>query len=325
MPADILPCGPDLRRHPLAGRNEMAERAKRRRLRQARFEQAVIDGWHAQQHARLEALHRLGDARRGGPTLQQDVARAHAERREHVADRIGEVKPRGREQAIVLRAAENLLVILGAHPDIAVMMLDRLRHTGRAGGHHPKRRVTWPSRHRNKRHGRRAFPGGQVTLASDQPSPRQRPGHRRHGHLRELAVDHQRHRADNTKDLLKLLGTGAARYRDRDGANGHRGEMHRDKIRRVEHQHANTVAGADAGFAEANRELADALFQRAIAQRLAGAEQRRMLRPRNLEPVQQAIFDGIHYGAATTSTISTAGCAVGSTRASLRPAFSNNV
>ena len=46
--------------------------------------------------------------------------------------------------------------------------------------------------------------------------------------------------------------------------------------------------------------------------------------PGDLEPVQQAIFDGIHYGAATTSTISTAGCAVGSTRANFRPAFSNS-
>ena len=174
MPAGVLPRGPDLRRHPLAGRDEMAERAKWRRLRQARFEQPVIDGWHAQQHARLEALHRLGDARRGGPALQQDVARAHAERREHVADRIGEVKPRGREQAIVLRAAENLFVILGAHPDIAVMMLDRLRHTGRAGGHHPERRV-------------------DLALAAPEQAarrtcPSRRPGHARGGSTESAAA-----------------------------------------------------------------------------------------------------------------------------------------
>src|SRR3954466_1344782 len=100
--------------------------------------------------------------------------------------------------------------------------------------------------------------------------------------------------------------------------------MRRHNVRRVEHQHADAVARADTGLTQADRELADAPFQRAVAQRLAGAEQRRMLGPRNLQPVQQAIFDGIHYGAATTSMISTAGCAVGSTRASFRPAFSNS-
>ena len=71
--------------------------------------------------------------------------------------------------------------------------------------------------------------------------------------------------------------------------------MHRDNVGRVEHQHADAVARLDAGLAQSRRELADALLQRAVAQHFARAEQRRMLGPRDLEPVQQAIFDGIHY------------------------------
>ena len=153
----------------------MAKRAERRRLRQPRFEQPVIDRRHAEQHGRLEALHRLGDARRGGPALQQDVARAHAQRREHVADRIGEVKARGREQPVVLRAAEHLLVILRAHADVAVMMLDRLRHAGRARRHHPERRIARLARHRHKRRGGRGLPGGQIALAADQAGSAARP------------------------------------------------------------------------------------------------------------------------------------------------------
>ena len=138
------------------------------RLRQSRFEQPVIDRRHAEQHGRLEALHRLGDARRGRPALQQDVARAHAQRREHVADRIGEVKARGREQSgRRLRAAEHLLVIVGADADVAVMMLDRLRHAGRARRHHPERRIVRLARHRDERRGRRGLPGGQLAVAAD--------------------------------------------------------------------------------------------------------------------------------------------------------------
>ena len=68
MAAGLLPRAPDLRRQPLAGRDVMAQRAKRRVLAKSRFEQPVIDGGHAEQHGRLEALHRLGDALRRSPS-----------------------------------------------------------------------------------------------------------------------------------------------------------------------------------------------------------------------------------------------------------------
>ena len=295
MAAGLLPRGPDLRRQPLAGRDVMAKRAERRGLRQAGFEQPVIDGGHAEQHGRLEALHRLGDARRGGPALQQDVAGADAKRGEHVADRIGKVKARGREQAVVAAAAQHLLVVFRAHADVAVMMLDRLRHARGAGGHHPERRIVWFARHRDERSGRRGFPGGQFAFAANEPGLRRDLGDGGGGKLGELAVDHQHRRTDDRENLLKLLGAGAARHRHRDSARGHRGEMRRDEVRRVEHQHADAVARLDAGLAQSRRELAHALLQRAVAQHFARAQQRRMLGSRDLEPVQQTIFDGIHY------------------------------
>ena len=100
--------------------------------------------------------------------------------------------------------------------------------------------------------------------------------------------------------------------------------MHGDDVGRVEHQHSHAVTWTNADVSQPGRELADALLQRAVAQHLARAQQRRMGRAREFEPVQQAIFDGIHTWAATTSTTSTAGCAVGRTRASFRPALSNS-
>ena len=235
MSAGFLPRSPDLRRHPLASRNEIAKRAERRRLRQTRFEQAVIDRRHTQQHAWLEARHCLGDGRRGGPALEQDVACAHAERCEHVADRIGKVKARGGEQPVVLRAAQDPLVIPRAHADIAVMMLDRLRRAGRSRGHHPERRIARLARHRNKRRGGRRLPRGEIVLAADHADPRQGLGNRGHGNIGELAIDHQSHRPDNAKNLLKLLGVGAARDRRRDGPYGHRGKMGCDNVGRIEH------------------------------------------------------------------------------------------
>ena len=41
--------------------------------------------------------------------------------------------------------------------------------------------------------------------------------------------------------------------------------MRRHNVGRVEHQHADAVPGADAGFTQANRELADTLLQRRFA------------------------------------------------------------
>jgi hypothetical protein len=70
----------------------MAQRTKCRRRSEAGLQQPVIDGGNAEHHRRFEALDRLRHARRGGPALKQDVARANPKRGEHVAERVGEVE-----------------------------------------------------------------------------------------------------------------------------------------------------------------------------------------------------------------------------------------
>jgi hypothetical protein len=71
--------------------------------------------------------------------------------------------------------------------------------------------------------------------------------------------------------------------------------MEGDEVGRVKHQHAHAITGANAPLAQACGELADARRQRAIAQRFLGAQDRGMLRPGELQTVQQAILDRVHY------------------------------
>jgi len=61
------------------------------------------------------------------------------------------------------------------------------------------------------------------------------------------------------------------------------------------HQHAHAIIWTNARLAQACGELADARRQRAVAQRFLCAPDRGMLRPGELQTVQQAIFDRVHY------------------------------
>ena len=184
---------------------------------QARFEQPMVDRRHAQHHRRLEALDRLGDARRGGPALQQDVARAHAQRRKHVADRIGEVEARGGEQPVVPACSR-------------APARNTARRCRRCGDDAPPpwaRRWCPRSSPRTPDRPARAAPGPAAQrlwffhVASSRSRRINRvcgeaAAMRRAGELREFGVDHQRHRPHDRKDLRKLVGAGAARHRHRD-------------------------------------------------------------------------------------------------------------
>ena len=67
-----------------------------------------------------------------------------------------------------------------------------------------------------------------------------------------------------------------------------------DEVGRVKHQHAHAVIGTNARLAQACGELADARRQRAVAQRFLCAQERVMLRPGEIQTVQQAILDRVH-------------------------------
>ena len=71
--------------------------------------------------------------------------------------------------------------------------------------------------------------------------------------------------------------------------------MEGDEVGRVKHQHAHAITGTNARLAQACGELADARRQRPVAQRFLCAKDRGMLRPGELQTVQQAILDGVHY------------------------------
>ena len=109
-----------------------------------------------------------------------------------------------------------------------------------------------------------------------------------------VRVDHQHRGLHDHQNLRELFRRGPVRHRDRDGARRHRAEMQRDDVRRVEHHHAHAIVGLNTRLAQARRELADPHRQRAIAQRLAGAQERRVVGSGDLQPVQQAIFDRVH-------------------------------
>ena len=114
------------------------------------------------------------------------------------------------------------------------------------------------SRHRNERRRGPGLPGGKLALAADELGLRRGLGDGGSGERGELAVDHQHRRTHDRQNLLKLLGAGAARHRDRNGARRHRGQMHRDDVGRVEHQHADAIPRLHAGLAQPRGELADA-------------------------------------------------------------------
>src|SRR5712691_10229795 len=63
---------------------------------------------------------------------------------------------------------------------------------------------------------------------------------------------------------------------------------HSDEVGRVKHQHAHAITGTNTRLAQAGGELADAHRQRAVAQRFLCAQDRGMLRPGELQTVQQA-------------------------------------
>src|SRR5262249_402164 len=75
----------------------------------------------------------------------------------------------------------------------------------------------------------------------------------------------------------------------------YRAEMEGDEVGRVKHQRAHAITETNARLAQACGKLADARRQRAIAQRFMGAQDRGMLRPGELQTVQQAILDRVHY------------------------------
>jgi hypothetical protein len=139
------------------------------------------------------------------------------------------------------------------------------------------------------------LPGAQFAVAPDQPGVWRRGCDGARRDTGELGINHESCRPHDRKNLRKFCGACAARYSHRDCASCYRAEMEGDEIGRVKHQHAHAITGTNARLAQACGELADARRQRAIAQRFLGAQDRGMLRPGELQTVQQAILDGIHY------------------------------
>jgi hypothetical protein len=143
--------------------------------------------------------------------------------------------------------------------------------------------------------GWRRFPGAQFAVAPDQPGVWRRGCDGAGRDTGELGIDHDSCRAHDRKNLRKLCGACAARHSHRDCASRYRAEMEGDEVGRVKHQHAHAIIGTNARLAQACGELADARHQRAVAQRFLCAQDRGMLRPGELQTVQQAIFDRVHY------------------------------
>jgi hypothetical protein len=160
--------------------------------------------------------------------------------------------------------------------------------------HHPECRIVQPTPNRCKRGDSNRLPGAEFTVAPDQPGVWRRGCDGARRGAGELGIDHESCRPHDRKNLRKLCGACAARYSHRDSASCYRAEMEGDEVGRVKHQHANAITGTNARPAQACGELADARRQLSIAQRFLGAQDRGMLRPGELQTVQQAILDRVH-------------------------------